>query len=106
MPKLTVLRGGVARAYPKVSSLMGLAASGACRSRRVRRRIGHALGHRSLANLEFRLSLTLPHAIGSMLQLVEIQSKPPIDEEHAWSVSNDNVALLTQIAHDLVHDRG
>ena len=85
---------------------MGLGASGACRSRRVRRRIGHALGHRSLANLEFRLSLTLPHAIGSMLQLVEIQSKPPIDEEHAWSVSNDNVALLTQIAHDLVHDRG
>jgi hypothetical protein len=38
-------------------------------------RTGPAVGRRSLANSEFRFSLALPHAIGSMLQLVEVQSK-------------------------------
>ena len=55
---------------------------------------------------KFRLSLPLPHAIGSMLQLLEVHSKSPIDEEHAGSISNDNIVLLTQVAHDLVCQKG
>src|SRR5215813_8434515 len=52
--------------------------------------------------IEFRFTLPLTHAISAANEIGEWHMKPPINEELSILLWDDDVILLTEIAHDLI----